>query len=748
VSESEVVLGTFSATYGGTPAAVGDDARRRLAEIGDATELARKTWREATDARSDFEGELRERLGIVRDFGLTRRVSGRAEELLEAITEAVGEARHIIAGHDLNALRAEHTALQDEIRTLDATLEEIAEQLEKVEELVIADALVVATTLTRAYLRDSVWMRTYDTVILDEASMAPIPAMWAVASRAERAAVVVGDFLQLPPIVISRDEEAQKWLGRDLFTVSGLDKPTCEAEHFVKLRRQYRMHPAVSAIPNALFYEGLLKDHESASSDIELAGWYRRDWGHDEPVLLVDTGPIGAWVTSVARGSSSSRLNFLSATTCVDLAEQFLAPDRPPFEPGDPPRVAIICPYRPHAQLLELLLRDQGLSGEVVAGTAHIFQGTEAPVVILDLVNDDPHWRVGMFRPDSDEDTKRILNVAVTRARRRLIVVGDFDYMAGLSKKAFFGRRFLSTLLAEYPRVSALDVVPVGLGVRAAKAQTAAAGGEVEADRDRLVVTQEHFYALLRTDLAKAKNRVVIYSPFITENRLGQLQTSIMSAVERGVKVYVVTKTISDRGEREKPTYRALNRTLTDWGVVVIPKARMHEKFIFVDDDITWVGSLNPLSFADTQETMERRKSAAVSADYAHTLRLTELVREFRNGRPVCPICETEMYATEGRNEPYYWRCCEEDCYTRGIDDPPMGDEILCNNCAAPVKFGKWGEDDYWRCTKNPRHRQRVARPHLRLPKMQAVIPNDDLKRLAKKWKLDLSSGTSTGRLF
>ena len=62
------------------------------------------------------------------------------------------------------------------------------------------------------------------------------------------------------------------WLGRDLFTVTELDRPTREAEHFVKLRRQYRMHPAVSAIPNELFYEGVLKDDQSASSDDELAG--------------------------------------------------------------------------------------------------------------------------------------------------------------------------------------------------------------------------------------------------------------------------------------------------------------------------------------------------------------------------------------------------------------------------------------------------------------------------------------------
>ena len=87
--------------------------------------------------------------------------------------------------------------------------------------------------------------------------------------------------------------------------------------------------------------------------------------------------------------------------------------------------------------------------------------------MILDLVNDEPHWKVAMFMAAQDEDMKRILNVAVTRARRRLIVVGDFDYMAVPIKRAFLGTRFLPALTQGHDRVSALDVVPVDLGVRA-----------------------------------------------------------------------------------------------------------------------------------------------------------------------------------------------------------------------------------------------------------------------------------------
>lgn len=102
-------------------------------------------------------------------------------------------------------------------------------------------------------------------------------------------------------------------------------------------------------------------------------------------MLLVDTAGLNAWVTSVSHGGRTSRLNFLSATVCVDIAEMLLRPDRPEFEPGARPRVLICSPYRPQMKLLTLLLRDQQLAGEVNAGTAHTFQGNEAPVMPEDV---------------------------------------------------------------------------------------------------------------------------------------------------------------------------------------------------------------------------------------------------------------------------------------------------------------------------------------------------------------------------
>lgn len=727
-SEVEAFSGKYSAAPDEVLAKAADHAKR-VKEIQPKID---RLLRESGGLRDSLEAVLGRRLAVLREWGLSVAEATDAGGMLDAVRQVHDRAKSQVAGQDFSSLTQQRDHLNAAIRAFDAELLAIEESLKRVEELVIADAVVVATTLTRAYLRDSIQSRRFDTIILDEASMAPIPAIWVAASTASDNAVVVGDFRQLPPIVISENDLPRKWLGRDIFEVAGLNGTEDPTGRRVDLLEQHRMHPQISAIPNALVYDKRLLDapEMDRQGEPELVAWYRSEWGHDHPVLLVDTSSVGAWVTSVSRGSRASRLNFLSATICVDLAGRLLRQDRKELPNGDRRRILIACPYRPHARLLELLIREEDLARDVLAGTAHSFQGSEADVVILDLVNDEPHWRVAMFMPDHDDAVRRLLNVALTRARRRLIVVGDFEYIQKQAKHAFLGRQLVPFLLSRYPRVDARDVIPVGLAARAARAQSKLTGGSVEADADRLIVTQERFYSVLQDDLAKAYQRIVIYSAFVTQARLGQLAPHLRAAVERGVRVCVVTKARTDRTRGEMANYQRLEKTLADWGITVIHKRRMHEKLIFVDDEITWVGSLNPLSFSNTQEIMERRRSRNVAADYAQTVLLEELLAGYGGGRPTCPICGNEVVASEGAEDPFYWTCVEEDCYSRGVDQPPLTDGlIVCANCGGPVEYGEWGGKPMWRCSDNPRHRQRIARTHLRLPKMRELVPKRELQR-------------------
>jgi hypothetical protein len=711
----------------------------------DETEAGALRANEAAHAREAQADELLRRLATQTEVRLTQLREWRlthvhqdadAEAAIAAIEGARAAATDVLQARSLEALRTEHRLLLAALRAIGTELQEIEDALAEVEAFVIGEARVVATTLTRAYKRESIQARRFDTVVLDEASMAPIPALWVVAGLAEANVIVVGDPKQLPPIKHSEHELAEHWLGQDIFRVSGVERAWVAGErpeHVVQLQVQYRMHPQISAIPNALVYDRSLVDGDRVDDDSALDGWFRRDWGHDAPVLLVDMAPLNAWVTSVKTGrAGGSRLNFLSATVSVDIAERLLRLDRPELPLGERARVLISAPYRPQARLVNLLIKDAGLEREVLPGTAHTFQGSEAPVVIFDLVLDEPHRQAGLFDPRRNEDNLRLLNVALTRARRRLIVLGDFAWIEQHANRQASLRELVHLLRERYPLASALDVVTEGLQARAAEAHRLIVGGDDAPGHRRIVVTQEHFYPLLARDIAAAAERIVIYSPFLTPDRVGMLEPHLRAAVERGVRVCLITKTLEERGVGQRETSREIESILARWDVTVLHKFHMHEKLVFVDDELLWSGSLNSLSFTDTQEVMERRVSREVVNDYARVLRLDALLEAHEEREDRCPVCGGELVAAEARNgDPFYWRCLVPDCYTRSLDRPAPRDGMLpCASCGGPVEFRQMPTGPHWRCTVNIRHRQRLIASHLRLPRMRELVPHRDLVRL------------------
>lgn len=747
-----------------------DSAGRELAELGDPRRLFVRRYGVDPDSvchRVDQllsemvpfatkEQELNEELSVrttelrrsaeqhvvkARNLDLTGGGPDSALELVAAVRSGIERGHTLIADRAIDDLRAENKRLIERHAVLRARVDKLNEDLEEVEALVIAEAQVVATTLTRAYKRDSVQARKFDTVILDEASMAPIPALWVVAARAEHNVVLVGDFKQLPPIKHSGHPLADKWLGRDVFEAAGVKKEYEKGSapaYCVSLEEQYRMHPEISAIANHFVYGGILRDGPQVRDDtLEFLAWFSGDAPFDAPVSLVDTSSLNAWVTSVNRGRRASRLNFLSATVCADLAQLSLRPGRDGLPAGANPRILVGAPYRPHAKLLSLLLRDQGLDGEVVAGTAHTFQGAEAPVVIFDLVNDEPHWRVAMFAVRHDENTRRLMNVALTRAQRRLIIVGDFSWIERQAARGGFLRELIAYLKSKYPIVDAASVVPAGLAARAAKADVSAASGHHTPSPPQLVVTQDSFYEHLYSDLANSHKRVVIYSPFATLDRVARLEPHLRAAIEQGVDVWVVTKPLEERG-KDRGVYTSIEEGLRAWGVSVVHKRGMHEKLVLIDDDVLWQGSLNPLSFSSTQEIMERRKSKEVVADYLQVLRLAELLAAYEASETTCPYCGKEVVAAEGRDEPFYWRCVEDGCFSRSTGVPmPVDGRVVCRIDGGALEFRWPGDTPFWRCVENHRHRQPLARSHLRLPRMRELIPARDLRKLDRLYEMN-----------
>ncbi|MDX9974521.1 MAG: hypothetical protein RBU21_16165, partial [FCB group bacterium] len=91
--------------------------------------------------------------------------------------------------------------------------------------------------------------------------------------------------------------------------------------------------------------------------------------------------------------------------------------------------------------------------------------------------------------------------------------------------------------------------------------------------------------------------------------------------------------------------------------------------------DTLWLGSLNTLSHRDTQEIMERRQNSDVLKHYIQILCLDDLLRAKDQTEDRCSVCNSEVVADEGRDQPFYWHCVEG-CFTRSIGRPFPRDEV------------------------------------------------------------------------
>ena len=210
----------------------------QLAELRKLREKLRETDEAAEDLRTELDADVSIRLATIEALGLGGGSSPQsAEERFVELGSAHSEATRLATEIDLAAVEAELAAGRRELDAIDAALARIDQELETITQTAIADAKVIATTITRACLRNELQDRRFDTVILDEASMASIPALWIAARMADANIVVVGDLGRPPPIKQAEHPLADKRLGHDIFDASqrsASSRPKPPA-HFIQL---------------------------------------------------------------------------------------------------------------------------------------------------------------------------------------------------------------------------------------------------------------------------------------------------------------------------------------------------------------------------------------------------------------------------------------------------------------------------------------------------------------------------------
>jgi predicted DNA helicase len=302
------------------------------------------------------------------------------------------------------AAKSDAYALMDEARVLER----------RAVESVLARADVVCATLSMldGHVLSS---RSFDVALLDEATQALEPLALGAFLKAPTV-ILAGDPKQLAATVISLDAKRQG-LGTSLF-----ERVLADFGEDVKrmLKEQHRMNEKLMRYPSATMYGGELRAHPSVEGRV-LADVLTTEKTVDAPPLLfLDTAGKG-FDESVEPGTESLR-NEGEAGLVEARARELVAAGLPPTG------IAIITPYSAQAALLrERLIDVAGLEID----TIDAFQGREKEAVLLSLVRSNAEQRVGFL-----EDLRR-MNVAITRARRHLFVVGD---SATLSAHDYYAR--------------------------------------------------------------------------------------------------------------------------------------------------------------------------------------------------------------------------------------------------------------------------------------------------------------------
>ncbi len=284
------------------------------------------------------------------------------------------------------------------------------------------EARCVVTTFTSYLANASLHDQNFSVTAVDEASMVSAAAVCRLMADRRSSWIFAGDFQQLPPVcqAARQSTEAAHWMGKSFFDHLLLGAPT-ERERLrragimVALREQSRMVAPLCNVVSSTAYDDLLATVEPPPPAAFGAGW------PEAAILIVDPShqlaqavhPTAPRPQRAGRGAVWDR----SAQLIGALVQRLLA------TPAPPATIASITPYRSQAQLLDAVVTPLD-SERIQAGTIHRMQGSEADVVFLDPV------RPADWFPSRSPDAARLMNVATSRARRQLILVGRPDELA------------------------------------------------------------------------------------------------------------------------------------------------------------------------------------------------------------------------------------------------------------------------------------------------------------------------------
>ena len=316
-------------------------------------------------------------------------------------------------------------AERDQRKALFDEAHKIMKEVGNSEQYIIDDILTKTQVVTATLVGSNhytVRALQYHTVVIDEAGQALEPACWIPILKAKKV-VLAGDHLQLSPTIKS-EEAAKKGLSTTL-----LEK--CVAAHpeaVTLLEEQYRMHEAIQGYSSKVFYKDRLKAHASVARHLL--------FDNDAPLHFIDTAGCGFDEKLDGTSSTNPEEAAFLVKQLIKLTTEL---DRH-YARECFPTVAVISPYKQQVNILRELVDAssdlKNYENSISVNTIDSFQGQERDIVIISMTRSNDKGEIGFL-----QDIRR-MNVAMTRARKKLVIVGDsatlatFPFYAGFIEYA------------------------------------------------------------------------------------------------------------------------------------------------------------------------------------------------------------------------------------------------------------------------------------------------------------------------
>lgn len=317
--------------------------------------------------------------------------------------------------------RSRKGAERESVRQKINSLKDRATELEiRINESLFAEARVIACTLVGSANRLLMGQK-YGTLFIDEAAQALEPACWIPIRKADRV-ILAGDHCQLPPTVKCL-EALRAGLGDTLMQSIVRNKPGVVS----LLKLQYRMNDEIMRFSSDWFYGGMLQSAPEVK--------YRSILDFDTPIEWVNTEGMDCNEEFV--GENYGRINKPEAELSVNQLKEYITRIGRTRFLEERIDVGLISPYKAQVQYLRQLLKRDAFFKPfrplITVNTVDGFQGQERDVILISLVRANEEGQIGFLN-----DLRR-MNVAITRARMKLIILGD---ASTLTKHAFYKKLY------------------------------------------------------------------------------------------------------------------------------------------------------------------------------------------------------------------------------------------------------------------------------------------------------------------